>query len=303
MTTRKSTGAGPLRRGLSTALGALTAVVAIGAMLGVPTAASADPSSDTKQAQTNLNGLGYNAGSVDGVAGTQTKSATSAFQGDRCLSADGIIGPLTLSALSGVVKEVQTKAGIAADGLYAASTTTAVKSFQSAHSISADGIAGASTMTAMGVLRQVASCHVPGGDAARILEIAKAELGTREGSGNCVGTKPYSICAPWCAAFSTWVWRTAGVNIPWIWAVPDVYQWGVSHGKWTTQLLTAKPGDQIVFGNATNRYHIGIIDTVSGNTATVISGNTSNPANASQEGVYEKTYTLSTSNFYGLVRL
>jgi CHAP domain len=130
-----------------------------------------------------------------------------------------------------------------------------------------------------------------------------SELGTLETPGNCVKDKPYSICASWCAAFSTWVWRTAGVNIPAINYVPSVYDWAVAHGRWTTALSTAKPGDQIIFGNASNRYHIGIVDTVSGGRVNVISGNTTNPANSSQQGVFEQNYPLSTSVFYGLVRL
>ena len=61
-------------------------------------------------------------------------------------------------------------------------------------------------------------------------------------------------------------------------------------------------GDLIIFGSATNRYHIGIVQSVNGSTVHVISGNTANPSNSSQEGVYNKSYSLSSSVFYGLVR-
>jgi hypothetical protein len=58
----------------------------------------------------------------------------------------------------------------------------------------------------------------------------------------------------------------------------------------------------IVFGTATNRYPIGIVDHVSGSTVHVISGNTSDPADSGRIGVYDKSYALSGSVFYGLVR-
>lgn len=50
--------------------------------------------------QSNLNKLGYNSGSVDGIFGSKTKAAVQAFQRNSALQADGIVGPLTNSALS-----------------------------------------------------------------------------------------------------------------------------------------------------------------------------------------------------------
>lgn len=286
--------------------GLVTVVAAVAALLlATPDAALATSTDDVKLAQRDLNGLAYNAGSVDGVAGQQTKSATTAFQSDRCLSVDGVIGPQTLGELKSVVKAVQTAAGATADGDYGAGTTSAVTSYQSAHGLTADGIAGPNTMAAMDITRLVSSCHNPSELGQHIVDIAKGELGTRADSNECVPGKPYSICADWCAAFATWVWRDAGVNIPFETYVPSVYDWAVDHGKWygTTQLGLAQPGYLIIFGSAHNRYHIGIVDYVSGGTVHVISGNTTNPSNSSQWGVYEKSYSLSGSVFYGLVHL
>jgi peptidoglycan hydrolase-like protein with peptidoglycan-binding domain len=284
-------------------LGALTAVLVSGAVLAGPTAASAD-SSDIRLGQADLNGLAYNAGTVDGVSGPQTEAAAESFQSDRCLSVDGIIGSQTLGELETVVKEVQGKAGVSQDGDYGSGTTTAVKNYQSAHQLTADGIAGPDTMKSMGITRLVASCHTGSAQRDQIVSVAKSQLGVRADSGNCVPGKPYSICADWCAAFATWVWRDAGENIPFMTYVPNVYDWAVSHNRWygTSQLHSALPGDMIIFGTATNRYHIGIVDHVSGSTVYVISGNTSNPSNSSQIGVYDKSYPLSSSVFYGLVR-
>lgn len=284
-------------------LGALTAVLVSGAVLAGPTAASAD-SADIRLGQADLNGLAYNAGTVDGVSGPQTEAAAETFQSDRCLSVDGIIGTQTLGELETVVKAVQSKAGVDQDGDYGSGTTTAVKNYQSAHQLTADGIAGPDTMKSMGITRLVASCHTGSAQRDKIVSVAKSQLGVRADSGNCVPGKPYSICADWCAAFATWVWRDAGENIPFMTYVPNVYDWAVSHNRWygPSQLHSALPGDMIIFGTATNRYHIGIVDHVSGSTVYVISGNTSNPSNSSQIGVYDKSYPLSSSVFYGLVR-
>lgn len=151
----------------------------------------------------------------------------------------------------------------------------------------------------------VAAQAVAEDQAAKIVRIAKGEVGTTEVGHNCVPHKPYNICNPYCAVFATWVWREAGVDIPRMNYVPDVYNWAKAHDKWygTDKLNYAKPGDMIIFGSAHNRYHIGIVDHVDGGTVHVISGNTANPHNSRQQGVYEKPYELSGSVFYGLVHL
>ncbi len=282
---------------------ALAAALVSGAVLAGPAPASAT-TADVRLGQEDLNGLAYDAGSVDGVSGPQTEAAAESFQADRCLGIDGLIGPRTLDSLESVVEQVQAKAGVAQDGDYGSGTASAVKSYQSAHQLTADGIAGPATMQAMGVTRLVVSCHSLATERPRIVAAAESQLGVRADSGNCVPGKPYSICADWCAAFATWVWRDASESVPFLTYVPDVYDWAVAHGRWygTSQLASAQPGDMIIFGTATNRYHIGIVDHVDGTTVYVVSGNTANPDDASQIGVYDKPYPLSGSVFYGLVR-
>jgi peptidoglycan hydrolase-like protein with peptidoglycan-binding domain len=280
-------------------VGAAAALAATLATPGVSFAAT-----DVQTAQTDLNGLNYNVGLVDGVVGPKTQAATSAFQSDRCLTVDAAIGSQTLAELTAVVQLVQTKAGMASpDGIYSSATASAVKSYQSAHGLSADGIAGADTMASMGIPRIVASCRPAGATQGEtIVNIAKAEVGTRAAS-DCVPGKGYNICADWCAAFATWVWRYAGVSIPFETYVPTVYDWAVSHDKWygTSQLNLAQPGYLIIFGSANNRYHIGVVDHVSGSTVYVISGNTQNSSGV--WGAWDKAYPLSSSTFYGLVHL
>lgn len=51
--------------------------------------------SDVVELQTELNYLGYNAGIVDGIFGSNTQSAVKAFQSAQTLSSDGIVGPIT----------------------------------------------------------------------------------------------------------------------------------------------------------------------------------------------------------------
>jgi peptidoglycan hydrolase-like protein with peptidoglycan-binding domain len=304
--------------------GGVAVAAAIGAGVVIPNLASAAPSAapsapsgsgvadslrasgtDVKLVQTDLNGLGYAAGKVDGVTGPATEAATESFQSDRCLGVDGVPGPQTLGALQGEVKQVQGKVGTAATGDYSAATTAAVKKFQGSHHLTVDGIAGADTMKALGVPRTTGSCHNGTVLGNKIVSVAKSQLGTVANGNNCVPGKPYSICADWCAAFATWVWRDAGASIPFETYVPTVYQWAVDHGKWygTSELGKARPGDLIIFGRADYRYHIGVVDHVSGGTVYVISGNTQNPRNPGQWGVFDKAYPLSGSTFYGLVHL
>jgi peptidoglycan hydrolase-like protein with peptidoglycan-binding domain len=285
---------------------ALVALASLAALLFLPGVAAAAPTAsaaDIKLAQTDLNGLAYDAGAVDGLAGPQTRAATSAFQSDQCLTVDGLIGDDTLGRLRTVVGRVQTAAGVPADGDYAPATLDAVKAFQTAHGLDADGIAGPVTMAAMGIERVVPDCHSPSGTGAAVVQIAKNEVGTVADANRCVPGKAYSICNEWCASFATWVWRTAGIDIPKINYVPSVYDWATAHGKWygTSRLGLAQPGYLIIFGSANNRYHIGVVDHVSGSTVYVISGNTTNPSNPGQYGVFDKSYPLSGSVFYGLV--
>ena len=54
---------------------------------------------EVSQIQTKLKELGYYTGNVDGIYGSGTQSAVTAFQQSKGLSADGIAGPKTLAAL------------------------------------------------------------------------------------------------------------------------------------------------------------------------------------------------------------
>lgn len=60
---------------------------------------SGNRGNEVKTAQRLLNALGYDCGTVDGVFGNKTKTATIAFQNAKKLDADGIIGKATWTAL------------------------------------------------------------------------------------------------------------------------------------------------------------------------------------------------------------
>lgn len=55
--------------------------------------------SEVTAIQTRLKNWGYYSGSIDGIYGSQTKSAVEYFQRKNGLSVDGICGPLTLAAI------------------------------------------------------------------------------------------------------------------------------------------------------------------------------------------------------------
>ncbi|MGC7870746.1 NlpC/P60 family protein [Desulfosporosinus sp. SYSU MS00001] len=60
---------------------------------------------DVVQLQTELNYLGYNIGTTDGIFGSKTKNGVVAFQTAQSLSVDGIVGPITAKSLNAAYTE------------------------------------------------------------------------------------------------------------------------------------------------------------------------------------------------------
>lgn len=129
----------------------------------------------------------------------------------------------------------------------------------------------------------------------KITKIARGELGYQEGPGN---TNKYGPPAAWCSSFASWVWRKAGVDIPITPFTGNMYYWGQQHGLAydSRHLSQARPGDVLLFGsgpqNTSTSKHIGIVESVHGNTVTLIEGNSS-------DRVQRVTHTLSSATFYG----
>ena len=129
----------------------------------------------------------------------------------------------------------------------------------------------------------------------KITKIARGELGYTEGPGN---TNKDGPAAAWCSSFASWVWRKSGVDIPITPFTGDMYHWGQQHGTAydSHHLNQARPGDVLLFGtgpqSTSTSTHVGIVESVHGNTVTLIEGNSS-------DRVQRVTHPLSSSIFYG----
>jgi len=73
---------------------------------------------DVKLVQSLLNKIGYNAGPIDGIFGSNTQQAVIAFQRDNNLVPDGIVGPATWSVFSRLLRGYDVYAIRQGDTLY-----------------------------------------------------------------------------------------------------------------------------------------------------------------------------------------
>lgn len=137
--------------------------------------------SDVRRVQTQLNSMGYNAGTVDGIFGQQTANAVKGFQLANNLDRDGIVGRLTWNALfNGIHNPTPGSAGVSypgsliregdrgenvrliqerlillgyslgtADGIFGIRTKNAVRAFQHDRGLDVDGIVGSMTWNSL----------------------------------------------------------------------------------------------------------------------------------------------------------
>jgi len=134
-----------------------------------------------------------------------------------------------------------------------------------------------------------------GGRGGKVVDVARSQLGYREGPNNA---NKYGPDTAWCSSFATWVWRKSGVDIGILPFTGDVYSWGqergLAYGK--NNLDAARPGDVLLFGTGpgspATSTHIGIVESVKGDKVTLIEGNSS-------DRVQRVTHTLSSATFYG----
>ena len=115
--------------------------------------------SDVSSVQTQLKALGYYTSTVDGVYGTGTMAAVSAFQKKNSLSADGLVGSKTYAAIfsSSAVSNTST------------STTSDTTTTDSSSSSSTSSDSGSSTYTSLS--------YGASGDAVKALQKALKALG------------------------------------------------------------------------------------------------------------------------------
>ncbi|MGC9538340.1 CHAP domain-containing protein [Streptomyces sp. UG1] len=115
---------------------------------------------------------------------------------------------------------------------------------------------------------------------ARIAEIAEAEVGKNEADGSCLKFGPCTT-TPWCAYFTKWVWKTAGITeLPDTYAARGVGLWAQERGQFSPRpadgIGNPEVGDLAVYGTPANATggHIGVITAVHSNgTLTTVDGN------------------------------
>lgn len=116
----------------------------------------------------------------------------------------------------------------------------------------------------------------------KILEIARGELGYKEGANNNTkyGAEYGLNYNPWCQMFVWWCANKAGIStdiIPKTASCPTAYRWFKGKNQ-VVSASNAKAGDIIFFtwDNSNNADHVGIIEVVNGNIITTIEGNKNN---------------------------
>lgn len=185
-----------------------------------------------------------------------------------------------------------------ADGVFGAKTRDAVMRFQASRRLRQDGMAGPDTLAA---LRQPAPIAASASSAlrSRILDVARAEIGTRERGGDNRGdVQKYQRffgrgVEPYCADFLSYVVTKAGKSLNFAYT-PYLERHLKETGAWKGR-SNPQPGDVVMFDiNGDGKAdHTGFVETVNADgTVSTIEGNTEHP-NGGNEGVWRKRRSLS----------
>lgn len=109
---------------------------------------------------------------------------------------------------------------------------------------------------------------------ARIVSIARSQLGVAERAGNC---NPYGPCEEWCGDFASWVWQQAGAQVPRYAFTGDFAAWGTKNGRTHQGTDGVGPGDLVLYGSGPKTVktslHVDIVVEVLGDQLRVIGGN------------------------------
>ena len=258
-----------LLRGAAAWLAAVLVLAAtvVGVSLVGGGTASALTTAEVSLIQRDLNGLGYDAGPVDGIYGSRTTAAVRRLQQDNAITADGVSGPVTMSALQGKVRQVQQVAGSSPDGDYGPLTTTAVRNWQSAHGLTADGRAGPATMQAMRVPRVVTTGGTSSEKIERVIAAAQSQVGkglTYAWNGGTRFGPTYGVCCSPagfddrgrfgydCSGFLQYAfWQGSGV---------DVGDWSGAQYAKPTRVPSGerRRGDMLFWGSGTSTDHVAL---------------------------------------------
>lgn len=248
---------------------------------------------EVRMCQTLLKKVGLAPGQVDGMFGPATHRAVVQFQEKRGLQTDGIVGPNTWAAL-------RERSG---SDLDASQYGTPARDRGPGHNT-----------------QNPQNPQVPGQRPGRkppanpkdeaalrqeILRVAESQVGTVEKGENRGGALKYQQAfgrgpEPWCADFVSWVYTRAGksTNSPYC---PTFVQQLKKQGRWKGR-NDPQPGDLVFFDWDYDKVpdHVGIVKAVNADgTITTIEGNTANPKNRNQEGVFQKDREMSTVFGFG----
>lgn len=115
-------------------------------------------------------------------------------------------------------------------------------------------------------------------------------------------------CTAWCAAFASVVGRESGNGdiIPWSISCNAQIQWFKDHGCWLGVTNDIREGDYIYYdwdkiAEAKPADHVGIVESVNGDTVVVIEGNKGDAANSVTK-VGRRTISRSYSYIFGIAR-
>lgn len=143
----------------------------------------------------------------------------------------------------------------------------------------------------------------------KVIKVAKGQIGQVEPTGddkyirwyNSANGTAFEMNAPWCAMFTSWVFRQAGVPetlLPNFSACSTVLNWAKRQKIWYSRLTShvPKPGEVILFDWNVDgtQDHAGIVETVTANQITTIEGNTSDSVN-------RRTYSRTSKYILGYI--
>jgi CHAP domain/FG-GAP-like repeat len=111
-----------------------------------------------------------------------------------------------------------------------------------------------------------------------IVEVLRDQIGVSEANGQCDRYGVDCSQTAWCAAFTNWVWKKAGVTpVPTTLVARGVGDWGVDRHLFKRE--NPLPGDVVVYGEPApvTGGHVGMVEAVHGDgTITTIEGNYDN---------------------------
>ncbi len=272
--------------------GAAQARVAPGAAHLPKTIRRGSEGAEVRMCQTLLKKVGLGPGPIDGMFGPATHRAVVQFQEKRGLEADGIVGPNTWTAL-------RERSGAELDATQYGAPSSNRGGDQQTQKPQLPGQKPSRKPPANpkdeAALRQ------------EILRVAESQIGTTEKGENRGGALKYQQAfgrgpEPWCADFVSWVYTQAGksTNSPYC---PTFVQQLKKQGRWKGK-NDPQPGDLVFFDwdGDKSADHVGIVKAVNADgSITTIEGNTANPKNRDQEGVYQKNREMNTILGFGEV--